>query len=351
MVAVAGLLFGILKPKPKMAPKELFPKAGVEEVFHFWKGLFALDLSKSRIYDFKTRFVYATCPRESVSLKLKEIKKRLESKGNMVLFKNQTEEIDGSYILLAATHGQKQAFGRAVRRLQSYAFIADSLRKHKLHPHLKYITLPESYADSTLVSNAGAAGIWQFMRRTARLRGLKVTRKIDERLDAKRATSAFCRHMTYLLNKFGTYDLAITAYNKGDGAIKKLLKRRDGKTLQDILLWLDPESREYYARFLAAADVGKNYNRYGIDIDVEPIREINFRAASGIHGYDIIKIKDPIDFFYRKNIHQLASEKIYVLKDSNVVITLSQRNSSLDSLVKRLKSKVIDIHIQDTSKH
>jgi len=236
-----------------------------------------------------------------------------------------------------------------VRRLQSYTFIADSLKKQRLHPDLKYLTLPESYADSTLVSSVGASGIWQFIRSTARLRGLKVTRKNDERLDAKRATSAFCQHMNYLLARFGRYDLAITAYNKGDGAIRKILKKVDGKTLQDIVHLLDSESKEFYARFLAAADVGKNYRRYGIDIDVESVEEVNFRGTGGIRGYNIIKIKDPIDFFYRKNPHQLDSGKIFIVKDGDVVITLSHQNSSLDSLIKKLKSKVIDI--QDTSKN
>jgi len=57
------------------------------------------------------------------------------------------------------------------------------LEEKGLPSDLKYLSVIESGLKPSATSRSGAAGLWQFMRPTGRMMGLKITRNVDERRD------------------------------------------------------------------------------------------------------------------------------------------------------------------------
>jgi len=104
-------------------------------------------------------------------------------------------------------------------------------------------------------SQAGAAGLLQFMRLTGRRYGLKVVDGFDLRLDPEAATRA---NVAYLNEQFeslnNSLELALAAYNGGENRVATL-HRRYGDNLWDSRIYysLPRETREYVPRILAAA--------------------------------------------------------------------------------------------------
>ena len=75
-------------------------------------------------------------------------------------------------------------------------------------------------------SRAGAVGIWQFMESTARLFGLQVNWWVDERRDPEKSTRAAAAYLKQLYELFGSWPLAIAAYNTGEVKVLKALRGR-----------------------------------------------------------------------------------------------------------------------------
>ena len=116
---------------------------------------------------------------------------------------NRTEKLTFNHVPLA---GEKSYFGdkneyvndcvrkymelhnRTLSSVQSnsiepFSVIDDILDKKNLPKELKYLAVIESALNHNAVSHAGAVGPWQLMASTAKMMGLTVTRKNDDRKD------------------------------------------------------------------------------------------------------------------------------------------------------------------------
>lgn len=134
---------------------------------------------------------------------------------------------------------------------------------------LVYIALIESGFDPMAVSRAKATGLWQFMARTARERGLLVTGYVDERLDPIRSITAAINLLESLHRRFGSWYLAAAAYNAGPGLVYRMLEAHGGEGPRDeALFWtisrhLPRETQQYVPRLIAAAIMAKDPSRFG----------------------------------------------------------------------------------------
>jgi membrane-bound lytic murein transglycosylase D len=141
------------------------------------------------------------------------------------------------------------------------------LRKKGLPEDLLWLAMIESSFDPTARSVTGAMGLWQFMPETARAYGLPVDRWADQRLNAEAATEAASDFLADLHRRFGSWELAIAAYNMGywgvAGSIRKyntndfwVLSRLEG-----AVPW---ETTLYVPKILAASIAMRNPQVFGV---------------------------------------------------------------------------------------
>jgi membrane-bound lytic murein transglycosylase D len=98
-------------------------------------------------------------------------------------------------------------------------------------------------------SAKGAKGLFQFMPETAERFGLKIGLK-DERLNPEKSARAAAKYLKFLYEKFGSWRLALAAYNAGEGRVERLLQAHNGKTFDHISFDLPSETRHYVIKVL-----------------------------------------------------------------------------------------------------
>lgn len=96
-----------------------------------------------------------------------------------------------------------------------FPIFEEALNRHGLPLELRYLPIIESGLNPTIVSRAGAAGLWQFMVATGRMYGLEINSLVDERCDPLKSTEAACRYLKDLYAIYGDWHLVIAAYNCG----------------------------------------------------------------------------------------------------------------------------------------
>jgi membrane-bound lytic murein transglycosylase D len=124
------------------------------------------------------------------------------------------------------------------------------LVSYNLPKELKYLAVIESRLHTSAVSWAGAVGPWQLMPATARVLGLKVNRKIDERTNYIKSTHAAAKYLNDLYDQFGDWLLVIAAYNGGAGNVLKAIRKSGSRNFWDLQYYLPAESRNHVKKFI-----------------------------------------------------------------------------------------------------
>ena len=154
--------------------------------------------------------------------------------------------------------------------------IRSTFRAHGIPEDMYYLGLVESGYDPHAYSRAAAVGMWQFMTATAKGMGLRVDWWVDERRDPMKSTIAAARFLGALRDQFGSLYLAAAAYNGGPGRVARGLNRyasamedADGDDRFFVLAdqkALRSETSNYVPQLIAAALIGKNPSRYGMEL-------------------------------------------------------------------------------------
>lgn len=165
-----------------------------------------------------------------------------------------------------------QVWARKVGRYT--APMVAELAKAGLPRDLVWLSLIESGHNPTIYSAAGAAGIWQFIPDSARMYGLTVDKWVDERLDPLRSTQAATKYLSDLYQRFGSWELAMAAYNMGHGGLMRSIVKYNTNdfwklsTLEAALPW---ETLLYVPKVFALAIVMNNRRAFGIgEIPLDP---------------------------------------------------------------------------------
>ena len=146
--------------------------------------------------------------------------------------------------------------------------IRRSLRKKALPEDLAWLAMIESSYDPLARSPAGAGGLWQLTADTAHLYGLSTDRWADQRLNPLAATDAAVEMLADLYRRFGSWELAMAAYNMGYGGVMGVVRRyntNDYWALSRLEAALPWETALYVPKLVAAAIVGRNLAVFGFD--------------------------------------------------------------------------------------
>lgn len=164
------------------------------------------------------------------------------------------------------THKERDRFQRFIDRGETYRDVVENmLEVNELPAELYYLAMIESGFNTHARSHAKAVGVWQFISPTAKRYGLQIDRHVDERRDPIRATEAAAKYLRDLHNVFGSWYLAMAAYNAGEMRILRAVFKARSRNFWELVKAkaLPRETAEYVPKFLAVVMIGQNPEKYG----------------------------------------------------------------------------------------
>jgi membrane-bound lytic murein transglycosylase D len=210
----------------------------------------------------------------------------------------------------SSTHwyaGQPDYMARMAARASLYLyFIVQEIEKRHLPTELALLPFVESAMQPQAVSSAQAAGLWQFIPSTGRLYSLEQNLWKDERLGVVESTRAALDYLEKLYGQFGSWHLALAAYNYGESGVERAIayNRKRNKPLDYESLRLPRETQNYVPKLQAIKNIIADPQHYGIDLP--QIRdEPYFVTVSGSRDIDVAtaaQLADmPVDDFRALN--------------------------------------------------
>ncbi len=161
-----------------------------------------------------------------------------------------------------------------------FSIVEPILKANGIPDDFKYLAVIESRLEPQAVSPAGAVGIWQIMKNTAKELGLEVNNEVDERYHIEKATEAAAKYLKKTYDKFGSWTLAAAAYNGGASMISKQMNIQQEKDYYNLLL--GEETERYVFRILALKQIMNNPEKYNFSVknsySLEPIRKIEIKG-------------------------------------------------------------------------
>ncbi len=277
------------------------------------------------------------------------------------------------YIYIYLTTGREYVKG-AIERSYLYKDIIDEIfeKNGDIPKELALLPLLESGFNPYAVSKSHAVGLWQFMSNTSTPLGLQNNRWVDERRDIEKSTGAAITHLRNLHKRFGTWGLALAAYNGGGGHVSRAVTRSGAKDiweLRDSGLLLQ-ETYEYVPRFIALALIYENQRLYGIRDEITvPDKEktvnvvfkqpVNIKDVSALTGVPIKTLRElnpelvhnmtpPMNQKYTLRVPERVREsidnnldKIYKNEITRIVPYRVKQGDSLSAIARKYKKKQV----------
>jgi len=158
---------------------------------------------------------------------------------------------------------------RMMSRSSRYLFyIVEEVERRNMPMELALLPFIESAFNPEAFSRAKASGMWQFMPATGK--DFKLTQNVfrDDRRDVIQSTDAALDYLQRLYKMFGDWELALAAYNWGEGNISKAIKRNKAKKLPTnyASLRMPAETRNYVPKLLAIKNIVANPKSYGLTL-------------------------------------------------------------------------------------
>ncbi len=175
------------------------------------------------------------------------------------------------------------AVSRAFERARRYLpMMREIFREKALPEDLISLAFIESAVNPWATSKAKAAGIWQFIPSTGRLYGMRVGWWLDERRDPEKSTRGAAEYLKNLYQMFGSWPLALAAYNVGEGAMQRAIERQ--KTRDFWKLRLPKETQFFVPAFMAMMVISREPERYGFT-----------PPAPEPHATETVTLRHPVD--------------------------------------------------------
>ena len=182
----------------------------------------------------------------------------------------------------------RERFSLYLSRSGKYLELMKEILKSKNIPEdMVFLSLIESGFNPYAYSVARAVGPWQFISSTARRYGLVIDWWRDERRDPVKSTEAAANYLNDLYEMFGSWNLAMAAYNAGEGKILRALHRSKSDDYWSLLKTrhIRPETKNYVPHFIAASMIAVNPEEFGF-------KNIEYHQPL---DYDEVTITGPLD--------------------------------------------------------
>jgi membrane-bound lytic murein transglycosylase D len=162
---------------------------------------------------------------------------------------------------------------RTTARASRYLFhVVTELEKRGMPTELALLPFIESAFNPQALSSANAAGMWQFVPGTGRDFNLKQDAFKDERRGILASTDAALTYLQRLYDMFGDWQLALAAYNWGEGSVQRAIKKNqslgkptDFESLADLM---PAETRNYVPKLQAVKNIIANPAQFGLSLPV-----------------------------------------------------------------------------------
>lgn len=143
-------------------------------------------------------------------------------------------------------------------------------------PGLVWIAEVESGWDARARSRTGAVGLFQFKPEAAVRFGLLVG-GTDNRTNPLYSASAAAAYLRLLHQQFGSWQLAIAAYNAGEGCVSRALLANNVRTYEEVAAFLPLETQDYVPRVMDL--MLARQSALGLNAGSKPL--VSIRVADG----------------------------------------------------------------------
>ncbi len=125
------------------------------------------------------------------------------------------------------TEGGRRHMRTCLKRMRKYkGIIGGKLKKEKMPMELMAIPIVESGYENKHSKNQWGSGLWMFIKSTAKSVGLRVDKKVDQRLNVRLSTDAAIKYLKANHKRFNDWQLTLIAYNVGEFKVMKSMKQK-----------------------------------------------------------------------------------------------------------------------------
>lgn len=225
-----------------------------------------------------------------------------------------------------------------------FAYMQQVLRQYNLPSELLWLAFVESGYNPQTLSESGALGVWQFVPETGNDYGMEQSWWLDERRDPWRSTKAAAQYLSRLYSLFQDWNLAITAYNCGEGKLMRVLDAaktqdyfeacRRNNQIADTKDRFTTESLIYLPRILAVCKIMRNLKSLGFP-PLNPDKEPPVVRLDAKPGTDLLALSKAVGLKWKEfNVHNPAYHRYinHSAKTTPVYVPRYAENEAIASL-------------------
>ena len=248
------------------------------------------------------------------------------------------------------TNKDKKRFERYLANGAKYqSVIEEILLDHGLPKELYYVGLIESGYNLKARSHANAVGPWQFIKSTAVRYGLHVKDGVDERKSIHKSTRAAALFFQDLYNIFGSWELALSAYNAGEYGIIRRIREANTRDFYELseAKSIPKETRHYVPKVLAVIKILQNPEKYNINVPsrTNPFFNTKFITLSDSYHLSQIAKSSGIEIEQIRQLNpDLTSNATPYVSNKNFLLRVPNGNYEF---VKNLKSRNVASALQN----
>lgn len=249
---------------------------------------------------------------------------------------------------LTATHEQWYSsrpdyVKRMVERSQKYLFhVVEEVEKRGMPTEIALLPMIESAYNPKAYSTSRASGIWQFVPSTGKYFGLKQNWWVDNRRNITVATDAALTYLQKLHAMFGAWDLALAAYNAGEGTVARAIERnrRLGLPTDYESLNLPPETKNYVPKLQAVKNLMTNPANYGL----------NIQTIANTPYFAKVTAPAQIDAHLAAKLAEISDEEFLALNPSFNRPVITTDNKNLELLLPILSAQTFRTNLANYNK-